>query len=233
MTSSGSPISFLLMSISSLYSSAIAVLEEPPGDMRCSRSLTAVVEEAYVSYIARLLSSGRAAFNEDQIVGELGEGVALQGDSATSLCQSHRGSLLTFTEFQEAFSIFDQKGDGKIQVSQIGEVLRALGQNPTEADVKKLSHQHRPGEKLTDEEVEQLLAGQEDSQGNINYEEFVRLVLKRYRDKGTKGQRMLILRWRVERMVERWGNAVTGSEPQKAARPCRLNNDVTVHSIIM
>ncbi|KAG0728607.1 Myosin-2 essential light chain [Chionoecetes opilio] len=166
-------------------------------------------------------------------------------------------------EFQEAFCIFDQKGDGKIQVSQIGEVLRALGQNPTEADVKKLSHQHRPGtdrgsrgmhrsavqtqdsddtlmacckqawnerisfevflpimqtisrqrpidtaddfieglrhfdkdgngyissaelrhlmthlgEKLTDEEVEQLLAGQEDSQGNINYEEFVRLVL--------------------------------------------------------
>lgn len=33
------------------------------------------------------------------------------------------------------------------------------------------------GEKLTDEEVEHLLAGQEDSQGNINYEEFVRLVL--------------------------------------------------------
>lgn len=33
------------------------------------------------------------------------------------------------------------------------------------------------GEKLTDEEVEQLLAGQEDSQGNVNYEEFVRNVL--------------------------------------------------------
>jgi hypothetical protein len=33
------------------------------------------------------------------------------------------------------------------------------------------------GEKLTDEEVEQLLVGQEDSQGNINYEEFVRLVM--------------------------------------------------------
>lgn len=53
--------------------------------------------------------------------------------------------MFTSTEFQEAFSIFDQKGDGKIQVSQIGEVLRALGQNPTESDVKKLSHQHRPG----------------------------------------------------------------------------------------
>lgn len=32
------------------------------------------------------------------------------------------------------------------------------------------------GEKLTDEEVEQLLTGQEDSLGNINYEEFVRTV---------------------------------------------------------
>ena len=49
------------------------------------------------------------------------------------------------TEFQETFSIFDQKGDNKIQVTQIGEALRALGQNPTEADVKKLSQQLRPG----------------------------------------------------------------------------------------
>jgi myosin light chain 6 len=33
------------------------------------------------------------------------------------------------------------------------------------------------GEKLTDEEVEQLLAGHEDSQGNVHYEEFVRAVM--------------------------------------------------------
>lgn len=57
-----------------------------------------------------------------------------------ALCKS-----IFIAEFQEAFSIFDQKGDGKIQVSQIGEVLRALGQNPTESEVKKVSHQHRPG----------------------------------------------------------------------------------------
>jgi len=135
-------------------------------------------------------------------------------------------------DFAETFSIFDHKGDNKIQVNQIGEVLRALGQNPTEADVKKLSQNLRPedrisfefflpilrsisqqnvtdtpddfieglrhfdkdgngyissaelrhllthlGEKLTDDEVEQLLVGQEDSQGNVNYEEFVRNVL--------------------------------------------------------
>lgn len=33
------------------------------------------------------------------------------------------------------------------------------------------------GEKLSDEEVEQLMNNQEDSQGNVNYEEFVRMVM--------------------------------------------------------
>lgn len=33
------------------------------------------------------------------------------------------------------------------------------------------------GEKMSEEEVESLIHGQEDSQGNINYEEFVKMVL--------------------------------------------------------
>ena len=33
------------------------------------------------------------------------------------------------------------------------------------------------GEKMTEEEVESLIHGQEDSHGNINYEEFVKMVL--------------------------------------------------------
>lgn len=139
---------------------------------------------------------------------------------------------LFIIEFQEAFNLFDNRGDGKIQQNQIGECLRALGQNPTEADVKKFTQQLTPdqrisfevflpiyqaisktrtadtaedfteglrhfdkdasgfissaelrhllstlGEKLMDDEVEQLLAGSEDSQGNVNYEEFVRMVM--------------------------------------------------------
>jgi len=135
-------------------------------------------------------------------------------------------------EFQETFQLFDNRGDGKIQVNQVGDVLRALGQNPTESDVKKLTQNHRQderisyevflpmyssisknkntdtaedfieglrhfdkdgngyisaaelrhllttlGEKLSDEEVEQLVTGHEDSQGNVNYEEFVRAVM--------------------------------------------------------
>ncbi|KAL1463260.1 hypothetical protein WDU94_015027 [Cyamophila willieti] len=140
--------------------------------------------------------------------------------------------MTSIDEYLEAFQLFDNRGDNKIHVSQIGNVLRALGQNPTECDVKKYSQQHKSderisfevflpiyqaiskgrsadtaddfieglrhfdkdgngfissaelrhllttlGEKLQDEEVEQLLAGQEDSQGNVNYEEFVRMVM--------------------------------------------------------
>ena len=33
-----------------------------------------------------------------------------------------------------------------VQVSQIGDILRAFGQNPTESNVKRLTHNHRPGE---------------------------------------------------------------------------------------
>jgi len=135
-------------------------------------------------------------------------------------------------EFQEAFLLYDSRGDGKIPVSQIGDVMRALGQNPTESEVKKLVVEHRAddrvtfeqflpimqaicsrrstdtsddfieglrhfdkdgngfissaelrhllttlGEKLSDEEAEQLLVGHEDSKGNINYENFVRTVM--------------------------------------------------------
>ncbi|VVC30351.1 EF-Hand 1, calcium-binding site,EF-hand domain pair,EF-hand domain [Cinara cedri] len=136
------------------------------------------------------------------------------------------------SEMQEAFQLFDIRGDNKIHISQIGNALRALGQNPTESDVIKFTQQHKAderitfevflpiyqaisknrssntaedfneglrhfdkdgngyissaelrhlltslGEKLTDDEVEQLLAGQEDSQGNVLYEEFINMVM--------------------------------------------------------
>ena len=40
-------------------------------------------------------------------------------------------------EFQEAFLLYDNRGDGKIPVSLIGDVMRALGQNPTESEVRE------------------------------------------------------------------------------------------------
>ncbi|CAH3129281.1 unnamed protein product [Porites lobata] len=41
-------------------------------------------------------------------------------------------------EHKEAFLLFDKRGDGKVDSAQLGEILRSLGLNPTEADVKKV-----------------------------------------------------------------------------------------------
>ncbi|KAJ7384138.1 Myosin light polypeptide 6 [Desmophyllum pertusum] len=41
------------------------------------------------------------------------------------------------SEHKEAFLLFDRRGDGKIESTQLGEVLRSLGHNPTQAEVKK------------------------------------------------------------------------------------------------
>ncbi|KAF6120481.1 myosin light chain 6B [Phyllostomus discolor] len=106
-------------------------------------------------------------------------------------------------EFKEAFELFDRVGDGKIQYSQCGDLMRALGQNPTNAEVLKVlgnpksdelksrrvdfetflpmlqavSKNRDQGEKMTEEEVETVLAGHEDSNGCINYEAFLKHIL--------------------------------------------------------
>ena len=45
------------------------------------------------------------------------------------------------TNFKEAFSLFDKRGNGRVQLDSLGDLLRACGQNPTLAEIKDLEHQ--------------------------------------------------------------------------------------------
>ncbi|XP_032831405.1 myosin light chain 3, skeletal muscle isoform-like isoform X2 [Petromyzon marinus] len=47
-------------------------------------------------------------------------------------------------EYKEAWTLFDRRGDNKITLSQAGDVMRALGQNPTNAEVSKLLGNPKP-----------------------------------------------------------------------------------------
>ncbi|XP_068698086.1 myosin-2 essential light chain-like [Montipora foliosa] len=139
---------------------------------------------------------------------------------------------------KEVFYLYDRRGDRKVECKQIGEVLRALGTNPTEGEVAKIirsldrsgtgvkrvsfeeffpiyqnlrDRQKKRrvdpedfieclrvfdrgcnglvnaselrhvlcnlGDKLTAEEVNQLLVGFEDNTGQVMYEEFVKSIM--------------------------------------------------------
>ena len=46
---------------------------------------------------------------------------------------------------REVFMLYDRVGDNKIEIHEAGEVLRALGSNPTETELAKLEQQFKVG----------------------------------------------------------------------------------------
>lgn len=139
-------------------------------------------------------------------------------------------------DYREAFSLFDRVGDSKVAYNQIADIMRALGQNPTNKEVKLILGNpsdedmagkrvdfegflpmlqtifNSPnkgtlddyveglrvfdkegngtvmgaelrivlstlGEKMTEAEIESLMTGQEDENGCINYEAFVKHIM--------------------------------------------------------
>uniref|UniRef100_A0A9L0IMA7 EF-hand calcium-binding domain-containing protein 11 n=4 Tax=Amniota TaxID=32524 RepID=A0A9L0IMA7_EQUAS len=75
-----------------------------------------------------------------------------------------KGKLL-FSEFKEAFSLFDKDGDGTITTKELGTVMRSLGQNPTEAELQDMIN-----------EVDA------DGNGTIDFPEFLTMMARKMKD---------------------------------------------------
>merc|ERR1719244_1385024 len=66
--------------------------------------------------------------------------------------------------FREAFSIFDQNGNGSITSGELAQVMRTLGQNPTEEEI-----------------TEMVLQIDADGNDNIEFEEFLAMMERKMR----------------------------------------------------
>ncbi|KAK5661216.1 hypothetical protein OQA88_11108 [Cercophora sp. LCS_1] len=134
------------------------------------------------------------------------------------------------TNYKEAFSLFDKRGNGRVSLESLGDLLRACGQNPTLAEINTLEQNiggdfdfetfqkvlnrqggfrdplepeqycrgfqvfdkdmtgliavgqlkyilTNLGEKMTNEEVDELLKAVDVKDGMVNYTELVRNIL--------------------------------------------------------
>lgn len=51
-------------------------------------------------------------------------------------------SAVSETNLKDVFALFDRSAKGAVPASDIGDLLRAVGHNPTQADIAKLQDQH-------------------------------------------------------------------------------------------
>ena len=73
-----------------------------------------------------------------------------------------------------------QEGNGRISAVELRHLLTVYNVQEGNGRISAVELRHLLtglGEKMTEEEVESLIQGKEDSQGNINYEDFVKMVL--------------------------------------------------------
>ena len=54
------------------------------------------------------------------------------------MCHSASMTSFQFSEFKEAFQLFDKDGDGTISTRELGTVMRSLGQSPTAAELQDM-----------------------------------------------------------------------------------------------
>ncbi|WAR25817.1 CALM-like protein [Mya arenaria] len=72
------------------------------------------------------------------------------------------GNATLVKEFREIFRLFDSDGDGTITTKELGTVMRSLGQNPSQEELRRMV-------KIVDA----------DGNGEVDFDEFVKLISRK------------------------------------------------------
>ena len=65
-------------------------------------------------------------------------------ESLTTVIMSKQFTEREMEDLQDSFSLYDKVGDGKIDIADLGDALRGLGENPTENEIKKVVSELSP-----------------------------------------------------------------------------------------
>lgn len=75
----------------------------------------------------------------------------------------------TIAEFKEAFALFDKDNDGTITTTELGTVMRSLGQAPTDSELQDM---------INEVDV--------DGSGTIDFQEFLEMMTKHMKETDTE-----------------------------------------------
>ena len=87
-------------------------------------------------------------------------------------------------EFKDAFSLFDERGDGKVEKTRVPDIVRSLGLNPLKQDVEKVKENLKS------------------SKDRISFEEFLPIYVPLAKKKAGSGEEFV----EALRMFDREGN---------------------------
>ncbi len=123
-------------------------------------------------------------------------------------------------EFKEAFEIFDKDKDGFITIKELGEIMKNLGQSPTDAELQDM---------INEVDI--------DGNGNIDFKEFLGLMARKMRDTDTEEELIeafkvfdrdsngLISSQELKHVMTSLGEKITDEEVDEMIREADIDGD--------
>uniref|UniRef100_A0A4X2KIZ1 EF-hand domain-containing protein n=2 Tax=Vombatus ursinus TaxID=29139 RepID=A0A4X2KIZ1_VOMUR len=129
-------------------------------------------------------------------------------------------------EFKEAFSLFDKDGDGYITTKEVGTIMRALGQTPTEAELQEIMN-----------EVDAS------GNGTIDFSEFLNVMARKMKDTDSnediqdafrvfdKNRDGFISAGELRHVMTNFGEKLTDEEVEEMIKEADIDGDGQVNYI--